>query len=225
MNAVTIASANSTTLDKWPFQLFIENLPTMLQIALLLPTCGLSRYVRSANTSLVRVVIFTVLKIFFYVGIAVAGASSYKCPFQTPASQPGNSCIAYLQPSSYLPSTPLVGTFDVAGEPVSTQHRLTHLRHLDGCLARIISASHRAYNITRRLSSCLAFAVQLGTSDTESSVRWAATNLHQRCPPSVSTTCTSQWSWVTNACMESGKHSKTERGQCALRLLGSLKHR
>jgi len=74
-------------LEKWPFRLFIESLPIMLQIALLLLTCGLSRHMWSVNTSVARVVIsFTVLGILFYIGIVVAGTSSYECPFQTPAS-------------------------------------------------------------------------------------------------------------------------------------------
>ena len=72
-------------LEKWPFRLFIESLPIMLQIALLL-TCGLSRYMWSVNTSVARVVIpFTVLGLF-YIGTVVAGTSSYEYPFQTPAS-------------------------------------------------------------------------------------------------------------------------------------------
>jgi len=74
-------------LEKWPFRLFVESLPIMLQIALLLLTCGLSRYMWSINTSVASVVIsFTVLGILFYIGIVVAGTSSYECPFQTPAS-------------------------------------------------------------------------------------------------------------------------------------------
>ena len=74
-------------LEKWPFRLFVEGLPVMLQIALLLLTCGLSRYMWSVNTSVASVVIsFTVLGILFYVGIVVSGTSSYECPFQTPAS-------------------------------------------------------------------------------------------------------------------------------------------
>jgi hypothetical protein len=36
-------------LAKWPFRLFIESLPVMLQIALLLLSCGLSRYMQSVN--------------------------------------------------------------------------------------------------------------------------------------------------------------------------------
>lgn len=57
----------------------------MLQIALLL-TCGLSQYMWSISTSVASVVISFTLLGFFYVGIVVAGTSSYKRPFQTPAS-------------------------------------------------------------------------------------------------------------------------------------------
>ena len=75
-------------LEKWPFRFFIESLPVMLQIALLLLACGLSRYVWSVNTSVARVVIsFTALGLLFYIGIVAAGTSSYECPFQTPASE------------------------------------------------------------------------------------------------------------------------------------------
>ena len=74
-------------IEKWPFRLFVESLPIMLQIALLLLTCGLSRYMWSVNTSVASVILsFTVLGFLFYLGIVAAGASSYECPFQTPAS-------------------------------------------------------------------------------------------------------------------------------------------
>jgi len=75
-------------LKKWPFRLFVEGLPIMLQVALLLLTCGLSRYMWSINTSVARIIIsFTVLGFLFYIGIVAAGTSSYECPFQTPASE------------------------------------------------------------------------------------------------------------------------------------------
>jgi hypothetical protein len=75
-------------LKRWPFHLFVESLSIMLQIALLLLACGLSRHMWSVNTSVAYVVIsFTVLGIVFYTGIVVAGTSSYECPFQTPASK------------------------------------------------------------------------------------------------------------------------------------------
>ena len=83
-------------LEKWPFRFFIETLPVMLQIALLLLACGLSRYVWSINTSVACVVIsFTALGLLFYIVIVAAGTSSYECPFQTPASE----VLRYLRDS------------------------------------------------------------------------------------------------------------------------------
>ena len=77
----------SDGLEKWPFRMFIESLPIMLQIALLLLASGLSRYMWLVNTSVACVVIsFTTLGVLFYIGIVAAGTSSYECPFQTPAS-------------------------------------------------------------------------------------------------------------------------------------------
>ena len=74
-------------LEKWSFRLFIEGLPIMLQIALFLLACGLSRYMWSVNASVAWVVIsFTLTGLLFYIGIVVAGTSSYECPFQTPVS-------------------------------------------------------------------------------------------------------------------------------------------
>jgi len=74
-------------LEKWSFHLFIESLPIMLQIALLLLMSGLSRHMWSVNASVARVVTsFTTLGVLFYIGIVVAGTSSYECPFQTPTS-------------------------------------------------------------------------------------------------------------------------------------------
>ena len=84
-------------LEKWPFRTFIDSLPIMLQIALLLLASALSRYVWSTNTSVARVIIsFTVLGFLFFVGIVVAGTSSYECPFQTPAS----TGLRYLRESA-----------------------------------------------------------------------------------------------------------------------------
>jgi len=74
-------------LEKWSFRLFIEALPLMLQIALLLLACGLSQYMWSINTSVAWVVISsTALGVLFYIGIVAAGTHSYECPFQTPVS-------------------------------------------------------------------------------------------------------------------------------------------
>ena len=74
-------------LQKWPFHFFVESLPVMLQIALLLLACGLCRHMTSINTPVASVLItLTVLGVLFYLGVVIAGTSSYECPFQTPAS-------------------------------------------------------------------------------------------------------------------------------------------
>ena len=74
-------------LEKWPFHFFIESLPVMLQAALLLLACGLCRYTWSVNAFVAYTLItLTGLGVVFYVGIVIAGMTSYACPFQTPAS-------------------------------------------------------------------------------------------------------------------------------------------
>ena len=74
-------------LEKWPFHLFVESLPVMLQVSLLLLACGLCRRMWSVNTAIAYILIaLTAFGISFYLGIVFAGASSYECPFQTPMS-------------------------------------------------------------------------------------------------------------------------------------------
>ena len=74
-------------LKKWPLHLFVESLPMMLQVALLLLACGLCRRMWSVNTSVACTLItLTGLGVLFYIGIVIAGMSSYACPFQTPVS-------------------------------------------------------------------------------------------------------------------------------------------
>ena len=59
----------------------------MPQAALLLLACGLCRHMWSINASFAYTLIcLTGLGVAFFVTIVIAGASSYACPFQTPAS-------------------------------------------------------------------------------------------------------------------------------------------
>ena len=74
-------------LEKWPLHFFVESLPVMLQVALLLLGCGLCRHMWSINTSVAYTLItLTGFGVLFYLAIIIAGTSSYACPFQTPAS-------------------------------------------------------------------------------------------------------------------------------------------
>jgi len=68
-------------LQKWSFHLFIESLPVMLQVSLLL-ACGLCQHIWSVNASIALIlIILTALGILFYAIIVIIGTSSYECPF------------------------------------------------------------------------------------------------------------------------------------------------
>ena len=94
-------------IEKWPFHLFVESLPVMLQISLLLLACGLCRNMWSINTSVAGVLItLTALGVLFYLVIVVAGTSSYACPFQTPASSALRGLWRGIRPHTTLPARP-----------------------------------------------------------------------------------------------------------------------
>jgi len=71
----------------WYFDHVMESLPLMLQVALLLLGCALSRYLWEINTTVASVVLgVTSFGILFYLFIVVAGAASASCPYQTPGA-------------------------------------------------------------------------------------------------------------------------------------------
>jgi hypothetical protein len=147
-------------LEKWPFRFCMESLPIILQIALLLLTCGLSRYVWSVNTSVGRVVIsFTVFGVLFYIAVVVAGTSSYECPFQTPVSiglrymrdsKTTRKLLASLSPLKVISLTYAIWKNTRRGL-VSASHRIyatwRETRH------SVVSASRHVYEIARYPSS------------------------------------------------------------------------
>jgi len=74
-------------LQKWAFHLIVESLPVMLQVALLFLVCGLCQRMEPINATIAHSLIaIAVLGGLLYLGIVIAGISSYDCPFQTPAS-------------------------------------------------------------------------------------------------------------------------------------------
>ena len=117
-------------LEKWPLRLFIEGLPVMLQIALLLLACGLCRYMASINISVAGVLItLTALGVLFYLGIIVAGTSSYECPFQTPPSTTLRSLWVRTKPRLIPAVLPIIITLRGLGEIVQC-HILRIMIHL-----------------------------------------------------------------------------------------------
>ena len=79
----------------WYFDYVMESLPLMLQVALLLLGCALSRYLWGINTTVASVVLgVTSAGVISYMIIVVVGTASESCPYQTPAS----NALRYLWP-------------------------------------------------------------------------------------------------------------------------------
>jgi len=71
----------------WYFDTVMESLPLMLQFALLLLGCALSRYLWEIDTTIASVVIgVTSFGVASYAFFVVAGAISVSCPYQTPGA-------------------------------------------------------------------------------------------------------------------------------------------
>ena len=74
-------------IDSWYFDHVMESLPLMLQAALLLLGCALSRYLWEINTTVASVVLgVTSSGVLFYLFIVIAGATFVSCPYQTPGA-------------------------------------------------------------------------------------------------------------------------------------------
>ena len=71
----------------WGFERVMESLPLMLQAALLLLGCALSRYLWEIDITVASVVLgMTSFGVIFYLLIVVAGTVSESCPYQTPGA-------------------------------------------------------------------------------------------------------------------------------------------
>ena len=135
-------------LKKWPFYLFVESLPVMLQVALLLLACGLCKHMASINTSVATVLIaFTVLGVLFYLGIVIVGTSSYECPFQTPVSTALRRLWKTVKPHIAATLHPIVAT----GTSLLWLPMFTALRRLWGTIqCQILHMVHLLPSITQR---------------------------------------------------------------------------
>ena len=113
-------------LTKWPLHFFVEGLPVMLQIALLLLTCALCKHMATINDSVSSVLIaLTVLGVLFYLGIVIAGISSYDCPFQTPGSLGLRRLWTNIGPYLTPAILPIIATLCGLGEIV--RHKIFHI--------------------------------------------------------------------------------------------------
>ena len=81
----------------WYFDSVMESLPVMLQVALLLLGCALSRYLWEISMTIASVVLgVTSFGLLFYLFILVVGTAWESCPYQTP----GSHFLRYLGPGA-----------------------------------------------------------------------------------------------------------------------------
>jgi len=74
-------------LESWYFHIVIESLPVMLQLALLLLSCALSRHLWSISRTVAGVAVTaTLLGATTYTCFTLAAILFHNCPYQTPAS-------------------------------------------------------------------------------------------------------------------------------------------
>lgn len=98
-------------LKDWYFHIVIESLPVMLQLALFLFGCALSRYLwMISRTVAVVVIATTLLGAVAYLCFTIAATLFYNCPYQTPASLIIQSLASYYYSKPTHPPMPLVIT-------------------------------------------------------------------------------------------------------------------
>ena len=86
----------------WYFNHVMELLPLMLQAALLLLGCALSRYLWEINVTVASIIIgVTSFGVVFYIFLVAAGAASESCPYQTP----GSHALRYFSRRFLSPAT------------------------------------------------------------------------------------------------------------------------
>ena len=116
-------------LQRWRFDLIIQTLPLMLQIALLLLACGLCIYLSTINTPVAFTLItLTGVGVSFYLGVALAGASSDNCPFRTPGSASLHGLGKVVGPRLTLIKVLVINAKDTLLERI--QHVIILLRRL-----------------------------------------------------------------------------------------------
>ena len=124
-------------LEKWYFVLVIEGLPVMLQFALLLLGCALTRYLWTISPTVARLILaFTILGLASYILFTLAATFSYTCPYQTPSSILIRNFIRYTVRSDSA-SAHLLQTCIAS---LSSTYFLC-VKYLKGILSRLRSAA------------------------------------------------------------------------------------
>ena len=128
----------------WYFNHVMESLPLMLQGALLLLGCALSRYLWDISIVVASVVIgVTSFGLVFYLFIIVAGAASESCPYQTP----GSHILRHLGPQVWSTIRSVLGKSVVIGFIRRDLHYCLRYRQIVPFLWYLVLEVPRAFAI------------------------------------------------------------------------------
>jgi len=142
----------------WYFNYVMESLPLMLQAALLLLGCALSRYLWEIDTTVASVIIVvTSFSVIFYISILVAGVASKSCPYQTPISR----ILRRLAPLARMVRNRLRGPPPVLDHGLDKETTALDLR----CVLWILQTS---LDKTVRLSTLKYLATMMAPADFDS---------------------------------------------------------
>ena len=127
--------------EKWHFHLVIESLPIMLQLAVLLLGCALSRYLWIISRTIAGMILaITLFGLAIYVFLSLAATVYYTCPYQTPPSVITRTIIEYISHSNStfarsLQSliTPLPSITNLRRIPKRLRSGVRHVARAFGC--------------------------------------------------------------------------------------------
>ena len=151
----------------WYFDHVMESLPLMLQAALLLLGCALSRYLWEIDTTVASVVLgFTGFGLLFYLFIVIAGVVSENCPYQTPAANFLRHIPAAISHTPILLHRSILGVFRflrVLFYRISYSLRRIRdaLRHVPDTLRHVLNTLRHVPNTLRRVSNTLRHPLPL----------------------------------------------------------------
>ena len=172
-------------LEEWHFRLVIESLPVMLQLALLLLGCALSRYLWTiSHTVAVFILTFTLFGVATYISFTLVAALSYDCPYQTPPSIFIRISIRYITQSDSTFARSFRSL--MASIPSTYSHSTKSFRPILRCLQSVAQGiagdfGHAAFPHQETPEIPLAVAAMPGRIFEDARVDWGGCKADTRC--------------------------------------------
>lgn len=165
-------------LENWCFPVVIESLPVMLQFALFLLGCALSRFLWMISRAVAGVAIATtLLGVVAYICFTVAATLFYNCPYQTPASL----LIRYITSYHHIERPrPPPSPFPASGRPLRVLKRF--LRCLYSGIRSAVSGLGWAVQVMPEIPDVpLAVITFHSRIFEDTSLDWASSQADTRC--------------------------------------------